>query len=118
MDEISPGGRTLVWEIRDGGVKEWILDPSVYGLAHDDLASLAGGDPAANAERVMRLLEGAKDPAGKAAVLLNSAAAIYVAGLEASFAKAVERARESVSCGAARQALERLQKEAGRAAER
>jgi anthranilate phosphoribosyltransferase len=108
MDEISPTGLTRVWEVRHDTVREWILDPARYGLAHPDLASLAGGEPAANAARMVRLLEGEADPAGSAAVLLNAAAAVYVAGLEESLERALERAREVLCAGQAREALERL----------
>ncbi|MGH7703886.1 MAG: anthranilate phosphoribosyltransferase [Gemmatimonadales bacterium] len=115
MDEISPGGRTLVWEVREGRVASWVLDPAVYGLAHGDLESLAGGDPAENATRVQRLLEGESDEAARRAVLLNAAAGIYVSGREPTLARAVERAREALAGGAARAVLETLRQVAGRA---
>lgn len=114
MDEISPGGRTLVWEVREGRVSPWVLDPAAYGLAHSDLESLAGGEPAENAARVQRLLEGESDEAAHRAVLLNAAAGIYVSGREPTFALAAERAREALASGAARSVLETLRQVAGR----
>jgi anthranilate phosphoribosyltransferase len=114
MDEISPGGCTLVWEIRNGFITHWSLDPAVYDLAHAGLEGLAGGAPAANAARVVHLLEGGEDPVGRAALLLNSAAAIYVAGLESTFGAAVGRARQALLEGSAFQALERLRRELGK----
>jgi anthranilate phosphoribosyltransferase len=32
MDEISPAGTTMVWEVREDGVTRWQLDPAEYGL--------------------------------------------------------------------------------------
>jgi len=74
-----------------------------------DVAALRGGNPRDNAARVEGLLQnGAGDAAGTAAVLLNAAAAIYVAGLARTYEDGVARAREALGSGSARRALERL----------
>ena len=111
MDEISPLGVTDVWEVRDGTVRVWEIDPERYRLGVPDVAPLKGGEPAENADRLERILaNGDGDAAGLAAVLLNAGAAIYVAGIAASFAEGIGRAREVVASGAARAALDRLRK--------
>jgi anthranilate phosphoribosyltransferase len=111
MDEISPVGITDVWEVKDGVVRTWEIDPERYRLAIADVAQLRGGEPAANAERLERLLgNGSADPPGLAAVLLNAGAAIYVAGIAGSYAEGIGRAREVVASGAARAALDRLRR--------
>jgi anthranilate phosphoribosyltransferase len=111
MDEISPVGETDVWEVQDGAVRTWAIDPERYRLGVAELAPLQGGEPAANAERLERILaNGDGDAAGLAAVLLNAGAAIYVAGIAGSFAEGIGRAREVVASGAARAALDRLRK--------
>jgi anthranilate phosphoribosyltransferase len=114
MDEISPCGVTDVWEVRDGAVRTWEIDPDRFRLGITDVGELRGGEPAANAERLERILgngsAGAADTAGLAAVLLNSGAAIYAAGIAASLAEGIGRAREVVASGAARAALDRLRK--------
>ena len=113
MDEISPRGITDVWEVKDGAVRQWEIDPQRFRLEITDVRDLQGGDPAANAERVERILGNGSapaDPAGLAAVLLNAGAAIYVAGIAGSLAEGIGRAREVVASGAARAALDRLRK--------
>jgi len=111
MDEISPRGVTDVWEVKDGAVKSWEIDPERFRLGINDLAELQGGEPAANAERLERILgNGSADPSGLAAVLLNAGAAIYVAGIAGSLAEGFGRAREVVASGAARAALDRLRR--------
>ncbi|MFN2572649.1 MAG: anthranilate phosphoribosyltransferase [Gemmatimonadales bacterium] len=111
MDEISPRGVTDVWEVKDGAVRTWEIDPERFRLAVQDLDELRGGAPAANAERLERILgNGSADPAGLSAVLLNAGAAIYVAGIAGSLAEGIGRAREVVASGAARAALDRLRK--------
>ncbi len=111
MDEISPHGVTDVWEVKDGTVRSWEIDPERFRLGIKDVGELQGGEPAANAERLERILgNGSADPSGLAAVLLNAGAAIYVAGIAASLAEGIGRAREVVASGAARAALDRLRK--------
>jgi anthranilate phosphoribosyltransferase len=111
MDEISPHGVTDVWEVKDGAVTTWEIDPERFRLGIEDVGELQGGEPAANADRLERILgNGSADPAGLAAVLLNAGAAIYVAGIAGSLAEGIGRAREVVASGAARAALDRLRK--------
>src|SRR3989442_3340639 len=111
MDEISPHGVTDVWEVKDGAVRTWQIDSERLRLGITDVAELQGGEPAANAERLERILgNGSADPSGLAAVLLNAGAAIYVAGIAGSLAEGIGRAREVVASGAARAALDRVRK--------
>jgi anthranilate phosphoribosyltransferase len=112
MDEISPQGVTDVWEVRDGAVTRWEIDPSTLGCAIADVSVLRGGEPSANAARIERLLGGQVDgdPAGRAALLLNAGAAIYVAGLVGTYAEGVTRAAAALASGAGLTALERLRR--------
>jgi anthranilate phosphoribosyltransferase len=112
MDEISPQGVTDVWEVRDGSVTRWEIDPAIHGVAITDVSVLRGGEPPENAARIERLLAGKVDgdPAGRAAVLLNAGAAIYVAGLVDTFAEGIARAAAALSSGAGLTALDRLRR--------
>jgi anthranilate phosphoribosyltransferase len=111
MDEISPSGITDVWEVRHGRVVPWELDPTRYGHASANLSSLQGGTPAENAARIEQVLAGTDgDRTARAAVVLNAGAAIYVAGLAASYDEGVRMAEEVLSRGAALGALERLRR--------
>jgi anthranilate phosphoribosyltransferase len=111
MDEVSPCGRTSVWEVCSGAVANWEIEPARYGLECDDLDGLAGGEPSENARRIERLLanEGTK-PAVRCAVLLNAAAGLYVSGGGWTFEESVQRARDSLESRAAASALERLRR--------
>ncbi len=80
MDELSVAGPSTVIEVRDGEVgAPYTLDPEECGLRVHDLAALLGGDPAENAVITRAVLAGAEG-APRDAVLLNAAAALYVAG--------------------------------------
>jgi anthranilate phosphoribosyltransferase len=108
MDEISPVGDTVVWEVCGGELTAWRLDPGAFGLAANDVTVLRGATPRDNAERLERLLNGEGEETGRAALLLNAAAAIYVSGLARTFDEGVERGRAALESGAAREALARL----------
>jgi anthranilate phosphoribosyltransferase len=112
MDEISPLGVTDVWEVRDGAVTRWEIDPATHGVAVVDVAVLRGGDPPENAARIKGLLGGRRDEdaAGRAAVVLNAGAALYVAGLVDTFTAGVARAEAALASGAGLGALERLRR--------
>jgi anthranilate phosphoribosyltransferase len=113
MDEVSPCGLTRVWEVREGKVTEWLIEPRRFGLECEDLDGLAGGEPAQNAERIERLLAGSNGPpAIRCAVLLNAAAGLYVSGRGWTFEESVERATAALDTGAGSQALERLRRAA------
>jgi anthranilate phosphoribosyltransferase len=110
MDEISPVGETDVWEVRNGGVQSWTITPRRHGLEIEVVDALRGGEPSENANRLERLLNRGDDTAGRAAVLLNAGAAVYVAGLATSFEDGLDRARAALDSGAAGAALERLRR--------
>jgi anthranilate phosphoribosyltransferase len=114
MDEVSPLGITLVWEVVNGSVKTWRLAPGEYELECSDLDGLAGGEPAENAARIERLLSGEANDAVRCAVLLNAAAALYVSGNGWSLPEAAQRARTSLSSGAGAEVLARLRQAAPR----
>jgi anthranilate phosphoribosyltransferase len=110
MDEISPFGSSEVVEIRDGVSSRWTVEPRRYGFTGGSVDDIAGGPPAQNAMVVRRALSGEANPTCSAAVILNAAAAFYVAGLAPTFDDGIDAARESIRAGTGLLALERLRK--------
>jgi anthranilate phosphoribosyltransferase len=108
MDEISPSGATLVWEVQDGNVSTWELRPGEYGLECVDLDGLAGGEPAENAGQIERLLSGDAADVVRCAAVLNAAAALYVSGNGWSLEESMARAKNSLASGSAAAALAQL----------
>jgi anthranilate phosphoribosyltransferase len=109
MDEVSPCGLTHVWEVCGERVTEWQIEPRRLGLDCDDLAGLAGGEPAENAERIERLLAGReKTPAVRCAVLLNAAAGLYVSGRGWTLEESAQRATAALESGTGMDVLTRL----------
>lgn len=108
MDEISLLGKTRVVELRDGWVTSFLLDPVEYGIANASLDALGSGDAIANAAVIREILAGREKGPKRDIVVLNSAAAIIVAGLADSFSQAIPLAQASIDEGKALHCLERL----------
>ena len=109
MDEMSPLGPTQVAELReDGAILEGMITPGQLGLSTYPVESLAGGTPEENARLITRILEGKEQGGARAAVLLNAAGALYVAGKGDSLPEALAMAHEGLDSGAGSIKLEEL----------
>lgn len=78
LDEISLCTTTKVCEIRNGWFKSYEIDPRDYGFQLCNPEDLVGGTPEENAIITRGILNGEKGPK-RDAVVLNSAAALYIA---------------------------------------
>lgn len=107
IDELSPAGPNLVYEVADGDVRRRELDPLDLGIPRCAPGDLAGGTPAENARRIREVLAGA-DGGPRSAVLLNAAGAIAASGHATDLREGLEAAREALDSGAAADRLERL----------
>lgn len=107
LDELSISGDTFVGELRDGEVKEYTVHPSDFGLAVHALDTLRVADVQASRDMLLAALDGTLPPA-RDIVLLNAGASLYVSGVANSLRDGVERAREAIESGAARQRLDKL----------
>ncbi|HXM53234.1 MAG TPA: hypothetical protein VN913_08155, partial [Candidatus Binatus sp.] len=107
LDELTTTGRSRVFELRDGRVSEYELDPQDLGLSRSRSEDLLGGTPPENADLLRQVFAGEKGPR-RDVVLLNAAAAVLAAGRADDWTQALTVARESLDSGRARQALDRL----------
>jgi anthranilate phosphoribosyltransferase len=109
IDELSPIGITQIIELRNGELTHSAVDlrDQLEGYTLE-ASSLAGGDPADNARLVIDVLQARAADAARAAVVINAAAAIYVAGIAESLPDGIARAQRAIDSGAAHDALARL----------
>lgn len=102
LDELSTLGETTIAEFyHDRGFSVTKLSEMDFPLQPATLRDLAGGDRIANAEIVRRVLDGRETGPKRDAVLLNAAAALFVAGCTKSFAEGWELAEEVIGQGKA-----------------
>ena len=106
MDELTPTAVAECLEVRPDGVRELRLDPIELGVPPCRPEELTGGEPAENALRLRRALEG-EAGAVSDAIALNAGAALYVAGRSRSVRAGVEAARETLAAGGAAATLDR-----------
>jgi len=107
MDEISVAANTFVAELKNGDVKCYEVSPEDFEMSLQPLSSLQ----VESAEQSLALINGVlNDEAGAARdiVVLNAGAAIYVAGLADSQQDGMEKAREALASGAAKQTFAKL----------
>jgi anthranilate phosphoribosyltransferase len=111
LDEITTTTTTSIWVVEAGGVRRDQLDPAELGVPVCRRDDLRGGDAAANADAVRRLLAGDPGPV-RDAVLLNAAAALVAyhgltGDLRNDLSVMTQRAAKTIDSGAAAALLER-----------
>ncbi len=104
LDEVSGAGPTVAVGVGQFSIPDRIA-PEDAGLPRHPIAAIHGGDPAYNAAALRRLLQG-ETGAYRDAVLLNSAAALLVAGHVADLREGAEEAAETLDKGLANALLD------------
>jgi len=107
VDELSPSGPNLVYEVVGEDVRELTIDPAELGISRCEPDELRGGAPAENAAAIRRVLAG-ENGARSDAIVLNAAAAIVAGGRADDLTAGLDVAREAVGSGAAAERLEQL----------
>ena len=115
LDEISNSGRTLIGELKDGRIHEYEVHPEDFNLPVHDPRVIRVGNVEESKSMLLAALEGKHGPA-RDIVALNAGASLYVAGLAETMAEGVEKALDTIACGAARAKLDEFVRFTGAAA--
>jgi anthranilate phosphoribosyltransferase len=107
IDELSPAGPNLVFEVADGEVRERVVNPAELGIEPCDPAELAGGTAEENARTAREVVSGVGG-AKRAAVVLNAAGAIAAAGHADDLREGLAMAEETIDDGRAAARLDAL----------
>ncbi|MGE0864380.1 MAG: anthranilate phosphoribosyltransferase [Vicinamibacterales bacterium] len=107
LDELSTTGYTKVSECRNDAVQTFYVHPADFGLAKATPESLKGGDAATNAAIIRSVLQGVTGPA-RDVVLLNTGAALFIAGRAGTVREGVALAAAAIDSGKAAAVLEQL----------
>lgn len=106
LDEISLSAPTSVCEVKNGWVRSYEITPEQFGLRRCSREELAGGNAEENAQIIREILAGKKGPK-RDVVVLNSAAALYVAK-EITLEAAVREVEEILDSGKAKEQLQKF----------
>ena len=107
FDEISICGPTQISHLKGGDVENFEVVPEEFGFTRADPESIKGGNARQNAQIIHEILDGEPGPR-RNMVLLNAAAAFVAAGLDNDFGAGIERAKESIDSGKAKEKLNSL----------
>jgi anthranilate phosphoribosyltransferase len=109
LDEITITDGTRASRFSKGKVETQYLSPEDFGLDRGRREDLLGGDKEENAKIFLDILRGEQGPK-RDIVLINSAAAITVAGKTDDLRIALETAKEAIDSGKALKKLEAVVK--------
>lgn len=107
LDELTTTASSQAWELRNGSVRQYSIDPTTLGLRLVPPSALQGGEPARNADLARAVLSGATGP-HRDIILLNAAAGFLVADMVDDLASGMAMAAEVIDDGRASAALDRL----------
>jgi len=105
LDEISISGETMVGEFVNGEIREYELHPSQFGLEVYDRRAIQVNTVDESRQMILAVMENQPGPALNI-VALNAGAALYVAGVAASMAEGIDKARAAIAKGDARRKLD------------
>jgi anthranilate phosphoribosyltransferase len=107
LDEVTLAGATVISEVTPEGITERSWTPEAFGVARGELTNLKVDAPETSAQMILAVLDGQTGP-HRDIVLLNSAAALWIAGEDPSLEACCRRAAAAIDQGAARQVLNAL----------
>jgi anthranilate phosphoribosyltransferase len=107
LDEVTLNGATQVVLVERQAMQSLTWTPSEFGLPETTLETLLVGGPAQSASLILDVLAGTRG-AARDIVVMNSAAALWVAGHVPTLLSGAEAAGEAIDSGAARHLLTQL----------
>lgn len=107
VDEISISGPTEVIEVTPNSLTRRQLQPSDFGMEVASRDELFADDPEQSAAVIRKVLAGEKG-ACRDVVVINAAAALFVAGLETDLVAAARRVERALDSGRAAEILREL----------
>lgn len=107
LDEISLSSPTKICEIRNGWFKSYVITPEQFGFERCKKSDLEGGSPDENAKITLSILKGEKGYK-RNAVLMNSGAALYIAGKAQNIQEGIILAEKIIDGGKALETLEKF----------
>ena len=107
LDEITTTAKTKIFEIKGSNLRTYTISPKQFGIKFATIQELMGGDAKENGAIIKSILKGEKG-SKRDIVVLNSAAALYLAGKAKNIAEGILLAEKSIDEGFAEQVLQKL----------
>lgn len=107
LDEVTITGKTKISELKNGRVRTYFVTPERFGMKRASLDDIEGGDVKENADILLSVLKGERNPR-RDIVLLNASAALVAGSKARNFKAGIKMAAESIDSGRALDKLMRL----------
>lgn len=108
MDEISISDVTYASQLKDGKVREFVIDPEEYGIKKVPLKAIIGGEAKENAHILRTIFDSSSTDAQRDIVLMNAAASLMVDDLARDMQDGLEMAREAIRNARAKKKLKQI----------
>lgn len=111
LDDVTLSGPTNVFELKDGHIKEYTLDPKDFGVKPINIFSeIAGGSADDNVRLALSILKGQDKTRRTDLVLVNTAIALYLADKADDLKSAYSAAKQTLESKTAYEILESYKK--------
>ena len=108
LDEISLSATTHIAHLKANEIRTFLINPEDLGFKRTSLTALQGGDAQENAQIIQNILQGEERGPKRDVVVLNSAAALQIAGTVSTWVDGVALAKEIIDSGRAIQHLNQI----------
>jgi len=107
LDEITLTNNTLIAELKNNQIKEYIFNPREFGYEYIKIEDIRGGDPEYNAKCFIKMIEG-DYPKFQKIIEINAGAALYLSKIAKDLKEGFNLARKVINEGKTKKYLEKL----------
>ncbi|MDF1880097.1 anthranilate phosphoribosyltransferase [Sulfurimonas sp. MAG313] len=108
MDEVSISDITYAARLKGKDIKEFEIDPQVFGIKRVPLEAIKGADAKENAQILHNIFNNQAQPAQRDIVLINAACSLMVEGMARDIQDGLEIARETLLSLKAKEKLDEI----------
>lgn len=109
IDEISICSKTAVYELKNGSISHYEIEPEDFGYKTVDVSAIQGGNSAENARIIQSIFKGEINDAKLDVICMNAGAMIYLAEIKPNMFEGAKLAQEVIESGLVHENLFRLQ---------
>ena len=106
--ELTVTTSTNIAELRNGEIKEYVINPFDLGLKKGTLNDIRIDNPDRSADMIKKIFDGTEKGTARDIALLNAAGALVVAGLSNDLKEGIELSRKTLESGKADEKMKKL----------
>ncbi len=106
--ELTVTTSTNIAELRNGEIKEYVINPLDLGLTKGTLDDIRIDNPDHSADMIKKIFDGTEKGTARDIALVNAAGALVVAGLSNDLKEGMELSRKTLESGKAEEKMKKL----------